>query len=60
MIGEKLAAGSDRELQVELPAIEESGRYRVVLDLVSEDVTWFADVGSEAVELLLEVEDPRR
>ena len=42
-------------MDVELPAITEPGTYRVVFDLVAEEVAWFARKGSPTTELELEV-----
>lgn len=47
--------GETVEVVGELPAISEAGRYRVVLDLVADKVTWFTHQGSPTVEIALEV-----
>jgi SAM-dependent methyltransferase len=38
-----------------LPAIPEPGRYRLVLDLVADQVTWFTHQGSPTVDVTVEV-----
>lgn len=38
-----------------LPAIAEPGRYRLVLDLVADQVTWFTHQGSPTVDVTVEV-----
>lgn len=48
-------AGGRCELEVTLPPLVEQGDYRLVLDLVAEHVTWFAEVGSSPVEIGLTV-----
>lgn len=47
--------GDAVELAVTLPTLDRPGDYRLVLDLVAEEVTWFAQLGSPAVELRLSV-----
>lgn len=47
--------GGVLDLVVPLPALPEPGSYRLVLDLVAEEVTWFAQRGSAALELRLAV-----
>ncbi len=46
------------KLDLELPPLEEPGSYRLVFDLVVENLTWFAERGSETVETGLEVSAP--
>lgn len=48
--------GETLAFEVTLPGLETPGDYRLVLDLVAEEVTWFAQRGSPAVELKLRVE----
>lgn len=52
-----LAPGDAVELALALPALDRPGDYRVVLDLVAEEVTWFEVVGSPVLELTLRVEE---
>lgn len=47
--------GGALELAVVLPVLAEPGEYRLVLDLVAEEVTWFAQRGSSTVELRLTI-----
>lgn len=45
-----LASGAAVDVAVSLPAISETGRYRVKLDLVNEGVDWFERCGSTTTE----------
>ncbi len=54
-LGADLDPGGERTLEVELPPFERPGRYRLVLDLVAEGVTWFAEKGSPTTEVPVEV-----
>ncbi len=47
--------GERVELDVELPGLAEPGEYRVVLDLVAEEILWFARHDSPTLELRLVV-----
>jgi hypothetical protein len=49
--------GEELSLQIELPSIAEPGDYRVVFDLLVEDISWFAEGGSPTRELHLTVSD---
>lgn len=49
--------GAVVRLDVELPAVAEPGRYRLVFDLVAEQCFWFAQRGSPTLEVDLEVEN---
>ena len=42
----RLESGSAAEIVVRLPALAETGRYRLKLDLVNEGVDWFERCGS--------------
>lgn len=53
-----LDPGDEASFEVELPPLEEPGVYRVVFDLVAEQVTWFAERGSPTVEIPLRVGPP--
>lgn len=55
-LGRDLGPGEHTELEVVLPPLAEPGRYRIVLDVVAEKITWFSDRGSAPVELDLVVE----
>lgn len=50
-----LDPGESVDLEVRFPPLP-AGRYRVVLDLVAERVTWFAQLRSPTLELALEVD----
>jgi len=50
-----LAPGESLEIPVALPAFPAPGRYRVHVDMVDEWVAMFADMGSQPLELELEV-----
>ena len=50
--------GESLELEVIFPALNEPGAYRVIFDLVAEEVTWFALRGSPTAELYLVVDEP--
>ena len=52
--------GSEIVMDVTLPALETSGRYRVIFDIVAEQVLWFANRDSVPAELTLEVTESRR
>jgi SAM-dependent methyltransferase len=54
-LGRTLAPGETCELGLEVTAPETAGTYRLVVDLVQEWVSWFADRGSEVLELTLQV-----
>ena len=54
-----LMPGESVELKVELPAIDEPGSYRIVFDMITEGVMWFAQGGSPTTELDIEVAPPR-
>ena len=47
--------GETVTVQAELPAIERPGEYRVVFDVVAEDVLWFAQRNSPTAELRIDV-----
>jgi protein tyrosine phosphatase (PTP) superfamily phosphohydrolase (DUF442 family) len=47
--------GDSTLLAARLPALPHPGRYRVTVDLVDEEVRWFAEMGSQPLELELEV-----
>ena len=50
-----VAPGEAVTVNVRLPAIETPGRYRVVFDLVAEQVLWFAHRDSPTTELRIDV-----
>lgn len=54
-LGADVDPGDERVLEVTLPAIDEAGGYRLVFDLVAEQVTWFAQRGSPTVDGVLHV-----
>ncbi|MEM7051535.1 MAG: methyltransferase domain-containing protein [Acidobacteriota bacterium] len=54
-----IAPGGEAAVTLTLRAPDEAGSYRVVLDLVAEQVAWFADRGSPTTVLELEVEGPQ-
>ena len=49
-----VAPGETLELEASFPAPLHAGRHRLVLDLVAEQVCWFASKGSQPLELPLE------
>jgi hypothetical protein len=51
----QVRSGESVEMDLELRAPEEPGRYRLRVDGVLEGVTWFADVGSKPLDLRLRV-----
>lgn len=51
-----LAPDEELEIDLELPLPQAAGRYRLRVDMVAEQVAWFADRGSPALDLTLEVE----
>jgi hypothetical protein len=53
---ENVRPGDSIELEIELPPSDRAGEYLVELDLVAEDVTWFADAGSGTASFRLVVE----
>ena len=50
-----VAPGEAITVNVRLPAIDTPGRYRVVFDLVAEQVLWFAHRDSPTAELRIDV-----
>jgi SAM-dependent methyltransferase len=50
-----LDPGEEASFDLELPAVEEPGDYRLVFDLVAEQVVWFAQRGSGTLEVPLRV-----
>lgn len=54
-LGADVEPGETREIEVVLPALEAEGDYRLVFDLVAEEVAWFAQHGSPALEANLRV-----
>jgi hypothetical protein len=48
------APGESAEIPLSLPPLPAPGRYRLRIDLVDELVAWFADMGSQPLELELE------
>ncbi len=54
-----LLPGDEVTLQVKLPALDEPGTYRAVLDVVAERVLWFAHRDSLTAEVRIDVRPPR-
>lgn len=54
-LGADVDPGDERVLEVTLPALDEAGDYRLVFDLVAEQVVWFAQRGSRTVDGVLHV-----
>lgn len=54
-LGPDLDPGEERVLDVTLPAIEAAGDYRLVFDLVAEQVLWLAQRGSRTADGALHV-----
>jgi protein tyrosine phosphatase (PTP) superfamily phosphohydrolase (DUF442 family) len=54
----ELAAGESLALTAEIPPLAEPGAYRLRVDLVDEGVVWFADMGSQPLELAFVVAAP--
>ena len=52
---EPVAPGDEVEVELDLVGQRPPGRYRLALDLVDEGRFWFADVGSHALELDVDV-----
>jgi protein tyrosine phosphatase (PTP) superfamily phosphohydrolase (DUF442 family) len=50
-----LAPGDSTELELSIPPLAAAGRWSMRVDLVDEHVKWFGDMGSEPVELAVEV-----
>jgi hypothetical protein len=50
-----LAPGDSTELELPLPPLAATGRWSMRVDLVDEHVKWFGDMGSEPIELAVEV-----
>ncbi len=48
------APGESAEIPLHLPPLPAPGHYRLTIDLVDELVAWFADMGSQPLELELE------
>lgn len=53
----ELAPGASTELELPLPPLA-PGRWELHVDLVDEQVKWFADMGSEPLSLALDVRPP--
>lgn len=54
-----LEPGESIRLAARLPRLPRAGRYRLTVDLVDEEVTWFSEMGSPPLELELAVSTPR-
>jgi protein tyrosine phosphatase (PTP) superfamily phosphohydrolase (DUF442 family) len=54
----ELAPGESLALAAEIPPLAEPGAYRLHVDLVDEGVVWFADMGSQPLELAFVVAAP--
>ncbi len=54
----ELAPGASLALSAEIPPLAEPGAYRLHVDLVDEGVVWFAEMGSEPLELAFVVAAP--
>jgi protein tyrosine phosphatase (PTP) superfamily phosphohydrolase (DUF442 family) len=52
-----LAPGESVVLNIEIPPLFESGRYKVVVDMVDDKVHWFSEMGSEPFKFEFRVED---
>lgn len=50
-----VAPGEQVTLDLALPAIDEPGEYRIVLDVIAEHVCWFGERGSPTAEVALTV-----
>jgi protein tyrosine phosphatase (PTP) superfamily phosphohydrolase (DUF442 family) len=50
-----LAPGDSAELELRLPPLERAGTWSLRVDLVDEQVKWFADMGSQPLALAVEV-----
>jgi hypothetical protein len=53
----EIAPGRSIDLTVALPALKEAGRYRLLVDMVDEQQSWFFQVGSEPLEEELDVSE---
>ena len=54
----ELAPGESVALAAEIPPLAEAGAYRLHVDLVDEGVVWFAEMGSQPLELVFVVAAP--
>jgi hypothetical protein len=54
----ELPPGGSLALSAEIPPLAEPGAYRLHVDLVDEGVVWFADMGSQPLELAFVVAAP--
>ncbi len=53
----EVAPGAHIDLTMVLPALGKAGRYRVLADMIDEQNGWFFQMGSEPLELELEVRE---
>lgn len=57
-LSQDVSEGRSAQLTLHLKAPPQPGRYRIRLDMVNEGVCWFAEQGSEAKDLPLDVRSP--
>jgi protein tyrosine phosphatase (PTP) superfamily phosphohydrolase (DUF442 family) len=53
----QVTPGQSIDITVPLPALREAGRYRLLIDMVEEQKSWFYQVGSEPLEEELDVRE---
>jgi hypothetical protein len=53
----EIPPGQTVDIAIPLPALREAGRYRLLVDMVDEQQSWFFQVGSEPLEEELEVRE---
>jgi hypothetical protein len=53
----QVAPGLSVEITVPVPGLKEAGRYRLLIDMVEEQMSWFYQVGSEPLEEELDVRE---
>ena len=44
------------ELEIDVPALQSAGNYQLIFDMVSENLAWFEDLGSDVLTHNLIVE----
>jgi hypothetical protein len=54
-----VAPGEAIVLELEIPPILETGRYKFLVDLVNEHVMWFSDMGSEPLTFEICIEESK-
>jgi protein tyrosine phosphatase (PTP) superfamily phosphohydrolase (DUF442 family) len=57
LLDAEVAPGQSMEITIPLPPLDKAGRYRLLVDMVDEQQSWFFQVGSEPLEEELEARE---